>query len=54
MNLGAYAMLFLTPHCFQTARGASALDAAVVLLPISLRYRVTSQLSGRIARVFAL
>src|SRR6516225_2289469 len=49
MNFGAYAMLFLTPLYFQTARGASALDAAVVLLPMSLSYMVTSQLSGRIA-----
>jgi len=32
MNFGAYAMLFLTPLYFQTARGASALDAAVLLL----------------------
>ena len=38
MNFGAYAMLFLTPLYFQTARGASALDAAVVLLPMSLSY----------------
>jgi MFS family permease len=49
MNFGGYAMLFLTPLYFQTARGASALDAAVVLLPMSLSYMVTSQLSGRIA-----
>ena len=49
MNFGAYAMLFLTPLYFQTTRGASALDAAVVLLPMSLSYMVTSQLSGRIA-----
>lgn len=49
MNFGAYAMLFLTPLYFQTARGASALGAAVVLLPMSLSYMVTSQLSGRIA-----
>src|SRR6516164_2872914 len=49
MNFGAYAMLFLTPLYFQTARGASALDAAVVLLPMSLSYMATSQLSGRIA-----
>jgi EmrB/QacA subfamily drug resistance transporter len=49
MNFGAYAMLFLTPLYFQTARGASALSAAVVLLPMSVSYVVTSQLSGRIA-----
>ena len=49
MNFGAYAMLFLTPLYFQTARGASALHAAVVLLPMSLSYMVTSQLSGHIA-----
>jgi DHA2 family methylenomycin A resistance protein-like MFS transporter len=49
MNFGAYAMLFLTPLYFQTARGASALHAAVVLLPMSLSYMATSQLSGRIA-----
>src|SRR5215471_21849575 len=49
MNFGAYAMLFLTPLYFQTARGASALDAAVLLLPMSLSYMATSQLSGRIA-----
>ena len=49
MNFGAYAMLFLTPLYFQTVRGASALDAAVALLPMSLSYMVTSQLSGRIA-----
>ena len=48
-NFGAYAMLFLTPLYFQTARGASALDAAVLLLPMSLSYALTSQLSGRIA-----
>jgi DHA2 family methylenomycin A resistance protein-like MFS transporter len=49
MNFGTYAMLFLTPLYFQTARGASALDAAFVQLPMSLSYMVTSQLSGRIA-----
>src|SRR5258705_9561768 len=49
MNFGAYAMLFLTPLYFQTVRGASALHAAVVLLPMSLSYMATSQLSGRIA-----
>ena len=48
-NFGAYAMLFLTPLYFQTARGASALDAALLLLPMSLSYALTSQLSGRIA-----
>jgi len=49
MNFGAYAMLFLTPLYFQTARGASALDTAIALLPMSLSYMVTSQFSGRIA-----
>jgi MFS transporter, DHA2 family, methylenomycin A resistance protein len=49
MNFGAYAMLFLTPLYFQTARGASVLDAAILLLPMSLSYMITSQLSGRIA-----
>jgi MFS transporter, DHA2 family, methylenomycin A resistance protein len=49
MTFGAYAMLFLTPLYFQTARGASALDAAVALLPMSLSFMVTSQLSGPIA-----
>ena len=49
MTFGAYAMLFLTPLYFQTARGASALDAAVVLLPMSLSFMITSQLSGPIA-----
>jgi DHA2 family methylenomycin A resistance protein-like MFS transporter len=48
-NFGAYAMLFLTPLYFQTVRGASALDAALLLLPMSLSYALTSQLSGRIA-----
>src|SRR5262249_57016734 len=49
MNFGAYAMLFLTPLYFQAVRGASALDAAIALLPMSLSYMVTSQFSGRIA-----
>jgi EmrB/QacA subfamily drug resistance transporter len=49
MNFGAYAMLFLIPLYFQTARSASALDAAFVLLPMSLSYMVTSEFSGRIA-----
>src|SRR5262249_7908036 len=49
VKLGAFPVLFLTPPYFPTGRGASALDAAVVLLPMSLSYMVTSQLSGRIA-----
>jgi EmrB/QacA subfamily drug resistance transporter len=49
MNFGAYAMLFLTPLYFQTVRGASALGAAVVLLPMSLSFMITAQVSGRIA-----
>jgi EmrB/QacA subfamily drug resistance transporter len=49
MNFGAYAMLFLTPLYFQTVRGASALDAALVLLPMSLTFMTTSKLSGSIA-----
>lgn len=49
MTFGAYAILFLTPLYFQTARGASALQAAVALLPMSLSFIVTSQLSGPIA-----
>jgi EmrB/QacA subfamily drug resistance transporter len=49
MTFGAYAMLFLTPLYFQAARGASALQAAVALLPMSLSFIVTSQLSGPIA-----
>ena len=49
MNFGAYAMLFLTPLYFQAVRGASALHAAVALLPMSVSYMLTAQLSGRIA-----
>ena len=49
MTFGAYAMLFLTPLYFQTVRGASALHAAVALLPMSLSFIVTSQLSGPVA-----
>jgi MFS family permease len=49
MNFGAYAMLFLTPLYFQAVRGTSALGAAVLLLPMSVSYMMTSQLSGRIA-----
>jgi len=49
MNFGAYAVLFLTPLYFQPVRGASALDAALVLLPMSLSFMITSQLSGSIA-----
>src|SRR5262249_55251512 len=49
MNFGGQAMLFLTPLYFQTARGASALHAAVMLLPMSLSYMAIAQLSGRIA-----
>src|SRR5262249_23634443 len=48
MTFGAYAMLFLTPLYSQAARGASALQAAVALLPMSLGFIVTSQLSGPI------
>jgi MFS family permease len=48
MTFGAYAMLFLTPLYFQTARGASALHASVALLLMSLSFIVTSQLSGPI------
>ena len=49
MTFGAYAMLFLTPLYFQTVRGASALHAAVALLPMSLSFIATSQLSGAVA-----
>ncbi len=49
MTFGAYAMLFLTPLYFQAARGASALYAALALLPMSLSFIVASQLSGVIA-----
>jgi MFS family permease len=49
MNFGAYAMLFLTPLYFQAVRGTSALGAAVLLLPMSVSYMMTSQVSGRIA-----
>jgi len=49
MNFGAYAMLFLTPLYFQAVRGTSTLGAAVALLPMSLSYAATAQLSGRIA-----
>jgi len=52
MNFGGYAMLFLTPLYFQTVRGTSALYAAVVLLPMSLSFMITAQLSGRIANKF--
>jgi MFS family permease len=52
MNFGAYAMLFLTPLYFQAVRGTSALGAAVLLLPMSVSYMMTSQLSGRIANKF--
>ena len=52
MTFGMYAMLFLVPLYLQAARGATALLAGVVLLPMSLSFVVVSQYSGRIANAF--
>jgi DHA2 family methylenomycin A resistance protein-like MFS transporter len=52
MTFGMYAMLFLTPLYLQAARGDSALQAGIELLPMSVTFVIVSQLSGRIANGF--
>jgi MFS transporter, DHA2 family, methylenomycin A resistance protein len=52
MTFGMYAMLFLAPLYFQSARGDSALVAGLQLLPMSVAFVVVSQLSGWIANAF--
>jgi EmrB/QacA subfamily drug resistance transporter len=46
MTFGMYALLFLMPLYFQTARGASPAIAGLELLPMSLSFVVVSQLVG--------
>jgi len=52
MTFGMYAMLFLTPLYLQSARGATALQAGVAMLPMSVTFAIVSQLSGKIANDF--
>ena len=52
MTFGMYAMLFLVPLYLQSVRGASALNAGIELLPMSVAFVVVSQLSGRISNAF--
>jgi DHA2 family methylenomycin A resistance protein-like MFS transporter len=52
MTFGMYAMLFLTPLYLQAARGDSALQAGIELLPMSVSFVIVSQLSGKIANGF--
>ncbi|MEJ0076452.1 MAG: MFS transporter [Alphaproteobacteria bacterium] len=46
MTFGMYAMLFLTPIYLQSVRGASAVSAGLLLLPMSLSFVIVAQLSG--------
>ena len=48
MNIGMYAMLFLTPLYLQTVRGGSAVMAAIEMLPMSAAFVVVSQASGHV------
>ena len=52
MTFGMYAMLFLTPLYLQSVHGASALRAALELLPMSIAFVVVAQLSGPLANRF--
>jgi len=47
-----YAMLFLTPLYLQSVHGASALRAALELLPMWVAFVVVAQLSGPLANRF--
>jgi MFS transporter, DHA2 family, methylenomycin A resistance protein len=46
MTFGMYAMLFLTPMYLQSVRGASAVIAGLLLLPMSVSFVIVAQLSG--------
>ena len=52
MTFGMYAMLFLTPLYLQSVHGASALRAALELLPMSVAFVVVAQLSGPLTNRF--
>jgi EmrB/QacA subfamily drug resistance transporter len=52
MTFGMYAMLFLTPLYLQAVHGATALRAALELLPMSLAFVVVAQFSGPLANRF--
>jgi DHA2 family methylenomycin A resistance protein-like MFS transporter len=52
MTFGMYAMLFVTPLYLQSVHGASALRAALELLPMSVAFVVVAQLSGPLANRF--
>lgn len=52
MTFGMYAMLFLTPLYLQSQRGASAFEAGLELLPLSLIYILVSRRSGAWAARF--
>jgi EmrB/QacA subfamily drug resistance transporter len=47
MTFGMYGMLFLLPLFLQSQRGASALEAGLELLPMSLIFWLVSQRSGK-------
>ncbi len=49
MTFGMYAMLFLAPIYLQGARGGTALEAGVELLPMSLTFFFVSQRAGSLA-----
>ena len=52
MTFGMYVMLFLTPLYLQSVRGASAIVAALQLLPMSVTFVIVAQLSGHLANRF--
>jgi len=52
MTFGMYAMLFLTPLYLQSVHGATALRAALEMLPMSVAFVVVAQLSGPLANRF--
>jgi predicted MFS family arabinose efflux permease len=49
MTFGMYGLLFVLPLYLQAARGASATQAGVELLPLSLTFFVVSFFAGRVA-----
>lgn len=52
MTFGMYAMLFLTPLYLQSVHGASAISAALELLPMSVTFVIVAQASGYLANRF--
>lgn len=52
MTFGMYGLLLLVPLSLQSARGASAFQTGLVLLPMSIAFALTSPASGAIAHRF--